>query len=64
VVRRPAQDERLPASHIGTGLSLDRGEQRREEVAGGPRYFKTPPMRQPLDAAGPGSKIDLNGCNG
>src|SRR5271157_535910 len=34
VVRRPWQDERLPGSHIGTGLSLDRGEQRRENVRG------------------------------
>jgi hypothetical protein len=57
VVRRPWQDERLPGSHIGTGLSLDRGEQRRENVrGGGSRYFKTPPMRQPWTVRDPGPR--------
>jgi hypothetical protein len=57
VVRRPWQDERLPGSHIGTGLSVDRGEQRRENVrGGGSRYFKTPPMRQPWTVRDPGRR--------
>ena len=42
VVRRPWQDERLQCSHIGTGLSLARGEQRWES---GSRASRAHPRR-------------------
>src|ERR1700754_3102786 len=64
VVRRPRQDERLPGTHIGTGLYFDRGEQRRENVRRGVALFQDAADAAALDGAGPGSMIDLRDCNG
>ncbi|ORA16401.1 hypothetical protein BST16_06775 [Mycobacterium asiaticum DSM 44297] len=45
-------------------LSLDRGEQRREDVRGRVALFQDAADAAALDAAGTGSQIGLHDCNG